>query len=156
MISKYEPLARYLINTKENRIRLTFDQVEEIVGELLPPSARLHQAWWSNNDVHTCARNGWLAAGWKTSKVNMAKQELIFIRSLDSSRPYSQQPQFRRQARIFPEFSRHANDQLIQIIQAVGGIDNMSEIVEAVDKYINGTIVETELGRRLRHLWPRR
>jgi len=115
----------------------------------------LQQAWWSNNDVHTSARNGWLAAGWKTSKVNMAKKELTFIKALDDSRSYLKKDRFRRQTRRYPESSIHLNDPLIQIIQAAGGIDNLSEMVKTIDEYISGTIVETELGRRLRQFWPR-
>jgi len=86
----------------------------------------------------------------------MAKQELTFVRVLDDSRSYLYEDRFRRQTRRYPESSIHANDQLFQIIQAAGGIDNLSEMVKAIDEYINGTIVETELGRRLRQLWPRR
>jgi hypothetical protein len=45
---------------------------------------------------------------------------------------------------------------LDDIIQLAGGIDNLGEIIHAVQAYINGDLLETELGRDLRKLWPRR
>jgi hypothetical protein len=37
-----------------------------------------------------------------------------------------------------------------------GGVDNLTQIVRAIQQYIDGDLLETELGRILRKLWPRR
>jgi hypothetical protein len=138
MPSKYEPLRKYLLNSEEDSIQLSFDEVEEIVGEL-PSSSRQHQAWWSNNESHTNAKNGWLAAGWMSSKVDMVHQNLTFTRT-------------QTDLRLSQAQSKH---KLVTIMKAVGGVDNLSEIMTTISEYIHGDIVETELGRRLRQIWPR-
>jgi hypothetical protein len=46
--SRYLPLRDYLAGRRDNEIRMSFAEVEELVGRL-PDSARLHRAWWSNS-----------------------------------------------------------------------------------------------------------
>ena len=81
---KYAALYRYLetmpIQTTEWRV--SFTEMEGILGFLLPVSARLHRPWWanqksSNGHSHAWA---WLAAGWKTSAVDLDRETLSFIR----------------------------------------------------------------------------
>ena len=67
MTSKYEPLAKHLESLRKNEVRLSFDEIEDILGEELPNSARVHHAWWANSrtdDSHTWAHL-WLQTGWE-------------------------------------------------------------------------------------------
>ena len=50
MPGKYQPLYQYLENRYANTVVLTFAQIEDLLGFTLPDSARVHQAWWANND----------------------------------------------------------------------------------------------------------
>ncbi len=54
----------------------SFSEIEAILGERLPVSARRHGAWWANERVgtHSHAR-AWLAAGFETSPVALAHNE---------------------------------------------------------------------------------
>lgn len=46
---KYEPIERHLRSLpRDDECRLSFAQIEAILGSPLPPSARRHQAWWAN------------------------------------------------------------------------------------------------------------
>lgn len=81
-MSKYAPLGDYLKKQTGTRVTLSFKDVEGIIGEPLPPSARAHPAWWANdtNGRHVHA-NEWLNAGWKTDSVSLAEERVTFVRA---------------------------------------------------------------------------
>jgi hypothetical protein len=60
---------------------MSFAKIEDILDAELPPSARKWNAWWANeeNVTHQHAQ-AWLAAGFKTSSVNLNTGTLIFER----------------------------------------------------------------------------
>ena len=150
MASKYDALADYLRRQVSDRIRMSFKQVDGLVEGGLPPAAWKHRAWWSNNRSNTSARNGWRAAGWMTSKVDMQNQTLVFIRDRgnESARPAS--PPLYQRAQV------SANQAIAEVLERVGGHENLAEITQAVELYVTGEITETELGRLLRRIWARR
>ena len=49
MSGQYLLLYKYLENRYANTVVLTFAEIERVIGTKLPPSARRHRAWWSNN-----------------------------------------------------------------------------------------------------------
>ena len=78
--STYAPLADYLSRQKADRITLSFDEVERILGRPLPPSARKHRSWWANDETHAQARWGWLKAGWEVARVDLDNGVVVFER----------------------------------------------------------------------------
>jgi hypothetical protein len=79
-MSKYDPLKRYLAASNAAELPVQFSEVESILGFTLPASARNHREWWSNNvGTHVGAR-AWREAGWKTSRVNLGSEKLVFVR----------------------------------------------------------------------------
>ncbi len=50
---KYIALTNYLKNSDKNKIRLTFADIENIIGFELPPSARKYQEFWCHSQSHT-------------------------------------------------------------------------------------------------------
>src|SRR5688572_8208634 len=80
-MGKYEPLATHLDSASANEWSATFAQVERVLGFALPPSARKHREWWSNQAGagHSQAR-GWQDAGWQVWKVDLQGEEVIFRR----------------------------------------------------------------------------
>ncbi len=80
-MGKYDPFMDFLTSKRDSTIRLTFDAIEEILGELLPPSAHKYTAWWSNevNGQHVQARS-WLDAGWKIADVDIPNGLVSLIR----------------------------------------------------------------------------
>lgn len=77
-VSIYKPLGDYLRNLPEAciHVRMTFEEVEGVLGVALPTSARQWpEAWWSNDPNHTQAKHGWVGAEWRavvTSRKNDA------------------------------------------------------------------------------------
>jgi hypothetical protein len=80
-MGKYEPLATHLESASANEWSATFAQVEQVLGFPLPPSARKHREWWSNQSGagHSQAR-GWQDAGWQVWKVDLQEEKVIFRR----------------------------------------------------------------------------
>ena len=82
-MAKYDPLEMYLLclSGSQNEITLSFGQVENIIEDLLPPSAYAHRAWWSNDKAgqHVNAR-AWLDIGWKVDQVNQTEHWVRFTR----------------------------------------------------------------------------
>ena len=83
MDSIYAPLYRYLDqefdNTTKKRIDLSFDEIEEILGEPLPQEAKTSSAWWANDETNVHAR-AWVYAGWKAHPHNINFKKITFAR----------------------------------------------------------------------------
>lgn len=84
MANKYLPLNKHLISidSQKNEVILTFSQIENILKDELPYSAKVHRAWWSNetSGSHVHAR-AWMDAGWKVDSVNQKAKWVKFQRS---------------------------------------------------------------------------
>src|SRR3954447_5502762 len=83
-MSKFEPLTAFLSSLPTSERRVTFGEIERILGFKLPPSARKHRPWWSNNPDNSAMTRAWLAAGFRTERVDMAGETLVF-RKVDPS-----------------------------------------------------------------------
>lgn len=79
-MGKYEPLEQFLVRQSSAEVPMTFTQIEDVLGAQLPPVARKHRAWWSNNPSNNVITRAWLAAGRKTANVDMASETLVFRR----------------------------------------------------------------------------
>jgi hypothetical protein len=77
---KYEPLERYLAGLGAPIVELSFAEIETIIGSHLPPSARKHAAWWSNNPTNHVNAKAWLNAGYLSGGVDLAGERLVFSR----------------------------------------------------------------------------
>ncbi len=78
-MAEYWRLRRFLERQRADKIVLSFEELEGILGHPLPPSARKHRAWWGNWHGHSQAR-AWLEAGWKVLEVDLAGEEVVFGR----------------------------------------------------------------------------
>ncbi len=77
--SKYNPLEEHLKSAGFREIRMTFDEIEAVIGTRLPPSARKYRPWWSNHPSNNTMTRSWLDAGYRTSRVDIANECLVFI-----------------------------------------------------------------------------
>jgi hypothetical protein len=78
--SKYSPLHRFLLQQDAPELPLSFREVEAVLGFALPPSARIHPAWWSNNRGTNVAVKAWRDAGWRTTRVDLVGERVTFVR----------------------------------------------------------------------------
>lgn len=79
-MGKYDPLGEYLRRQSTDEVPLTFSEIERIIGAKLPHSAFSHRPWWSNNATNSVMTKVWLAAGFQSARVDMAKRRLVFER----------------------------------------------------------------------------
>ena len=86
--SRYAPLAIWLQSQEQNKITLSFQNIETIIQDALPPSARRHRNWWANDSVSHSQSQQWLDAGWRVSNVNLAEEKVIFARAGDRQIAY--------------------------------------------------------------------
>lgn len=86
-MKKYGPLETHLKNIKKLHIPMSFSEIESIIGDRLPPSARKHRAWWSNNPSNSVITFSWLAAGYKTTSVNIEAETLVFEKAAEDPTP---------------------------------------------------------------------
>lgn len=84
--SKYEALGQFLRQQTQERIPMSFEEIEKIVGTKLPESKK-YPAWWSNNTSNNTMTRQWLDAGYQTESVNVDSEKLIFrkVRKLAAS-----------------------------------------------------------------------
>lgn len=84
---KYDPLQVHLESVGLERIAMTFDNVERVIGSNLPASARKHQAWRGNDPSRNAVACAWLEAGYKTESVSIEREILTFRRDAAVGRP---------------------------------------------------------------------
>ena len=77
-MSKYEPLENFLRSSGQESVRMSFSELEQILGFPLPESAYHYNAWWENDGhTHPQAR-AWMNAGYKTELANPKEQTVCF------------------------------------------------------------------------------
>ena len=79
---KYQRLYAHLCELKVQEWKTTFGEIEGILGFSLPSAARDFRPWWANQKDFSGRAQAlaWTAAGWKTSKVDMHAETLVFKR----------------------------------------------------------------------------
>jgi superoxide dismutase len=79
--SKYDKIGTFLRSQPDDKtvIKLSFSDLETIIGSPLPYSAKTYYAAWSNNRSHTLARQ-WLQVGWRTKTSSINQEFVVFER----------------------------------------------------------------------------
>jgi hypothetical protein len=86
--SKYAPLVEYLAGLASEETKLSFAEIEAILGFNLPASARQYSAWWANSPAsptHTWA-SLWVDAGWRTGDIDLQNGFVTFRKLGDLER----------------------------------------------------------------------
>ncbi len=80
-MSVYDPLNGYLAKQSDPVIKMSFAEVERVLGGPLPASARKHRAWWGNETGrgHSHARS-WMDARRQTRNVDLNTATVEFVK----------------------------------------------------------------------------
>lgn len=78
---KYQPLWAWLKSRPDDRVELTFTQIEDILGLPLPPSSRKHPSHWHSYKGSAVVR-AIHDAGWKAKDVNIPAETVVLERVL--------------------------------------------------------------------------
>ncbi len=83
MAGKCTPLENYLrdLSASAKEVTLSFEQIERILNDKLPPSAYEYLAWWANEKEgnHVNAR-AWANASWKVESVDFNRKQARLVR----------------------------------------------------------------------------
>ena len=138
-MSKYEPLQTYLARQPSRELPMTFEQVERLLNFPLPRSARTHPQWWSNNVGSHVAVKAWRDAGWKTSRVDVGGESVVFVREAQRSAGPSPDPDSDVKADAPGDIViawadlRDGHRRLLQDIMAKKGVSLGGALTEALD-----------------------
>ena len=83
MTGDYTPLQKYLLSlpVTDEEVTLTFERIEQILNESLPPAAHQDGPWWSNQRKGTYVEvNAWMDAGWMVDIVDLNQKWVKFVR----------------------------------------------------------------------------
>lgn len=77
---KYIRLAAFLAGqvATVDRIEMTAEEIEGLVGEKLPPGAKF-PSWW-RNDARKMHARAWLTAGWEVDGFDPGGEGVVFVR----------------------------------------------------------------------------
>lgn len=83
MTGKYVPLEHHLrdLPASQKEVTLSFEQIERILNNKLPPSAYQYQAWWANEkSPHQPEKQAIMNAGWIVDTINLQEMWIKLIR----------------------------------------------------------------------------
>jgi DNA-binding transcriptional regulator YiaG len=75
---KYRPLFDFLSNNRSDEVSLTFSQIEALLGDALPPSARATRGWWGNRDRGSLQAAAWMEAGYQAASIDLTAENVVF------------------------------------------------------------------------------
>jgi hypothetical protein len=79
-MNSYSPLYEYLRAFGQEKVNISFSELETLLGFTLPKSAYSYSAWWANGG-HSQA-NAWLHAGYKVDNVDIPGK-VVMLRRID-------------------------------------------------------------------------
>ena len=74
---KYRFLSDYLLQSDSPIIKLSYNEIEEILKFKLPDSAATHRAFWANTTSHSIALS-WLSVNYSVVEVNLEDRYIVF------------------------------------------------------------------------------
>ena len=83
MAGKYTPLGKYLhdLPVSQKEVTMSFEQIERVLNDKLPPSAAIYLEWWANEkNSRPVQKQSWTNAGWQVSAVNLKEKWVRFVR----------------------------------------------------------------------------
>ena len=79
---KYRFLSDYLLQSDSPIIKLSYNEIEEILKFKLPDSAATHRAFWANTTSHSIALS-WLSVNYSVVEANLEEKYIIFEKKRD-------------------------------------------------------------------------
>lgn len=81
--SKYQPLLEFLRGSQQDDVILSFAEIESLINDALPLSAKSQRAWWSNRKKGALQAEAWMEAGYRVENVDFECQQVQFIKPPD-------------------------------------------------------------------------
>ncbi len=75
---KYQPLSDYLRSRDRSVVTLSFAEIEAILQDKLPASARSNPVWWSNRSRGAVQAKAWMEAGYLADRPDLEAATVTF------------------------------------------------------------------------------
>ncbi|KYC37460.1 DNA-binding protein [Scytonema hofmannii PCC 7110] len=76
--SKYQPLFNYLQKSDRTEVTLTFAEIETLIGDSLPETARTQRRWWGNRSKGALQASAWMNAGYIVGEIDLERERVKF------------------------------------------------------------------------------
>ncbi len=76
--SKYQPIHDHLRRNGQDEITLSLAEIEALIGEKLPPSARTQRIWWGNRRRGSVQATAWMQAGYHVEGLDLVNERVTF------------------------------------------------------------------------------
>src|SRR6201992_704171 len=103
-MGKYSRLGEFLQAQRHKEIRMTFAEIERVIGSKLPPNSPQYPAWWSNNPSNNVMTKVWLDAGYESTQVDLHARRLVFRRIAKPANSTEGSPRPPRKGECHPIF----------------------------------------------------
>ena len=80
--TKYYNLFIHLRRSGKDQVVLTFDELERLIDDPLPPSAFVGRGFWSNRRTGAAQASAWMEAGYHVIEVDLEAQRVRFGRPI--------------------------------------------------------------------------
>lgn len=129
---KFIALTAYLEKCGMDELKMTFSEIEKIIGFRLSDSAYTYPAQWSNSESQSFAF-GWLNAGYITRQVNIPQQTVEFVK-----KPLQKQQKISDLTRKATEKRIAANNEATNR----AAILPVEEAIRCILTYYNETVID--------------
>lgn len=136
-VGKYARLGWHLANEKGDEVERSFEDIEGILGFLLPKSAKMYRPWWANDSTHVQASDGWIEHGWNVDLVDMEGQVIRFRRTGKSRKPKESESANMSSpisAKQFEDLARTAMSEYYGITLYPGETSNVKKLFDMVSE----------------------
>lgn len=80
--NKYEPLRRFLRRSQQDEVTLAFAEIEGLLNDALPGTARTVRGWWSNRHTGSSQAAAWMDAGYHVAVLDLDRERVTFRKPL--------------------------------------------------------------------------
>lgn len=116
---KYRFLSDYLHESNQSRIKLSHDEIENILNFKLPDSASTHRAFWANTTSHSIALS-WLSVNYEVVEVNLADKYIVFEKKRDFEKMTINEQMKTVVNEIIAEYGLHYKISLKELYELLG------------------------------------
>ncbi|MEH1843746.1 MAG: helix-turn-helix transcriptional regulator [Nostoc sp.] len=153
--SKYQPLLEFLRGNDQNEITLSFAEIETLINDVLPESARNKQAWWSNRKQGSSQAYAWMEAGYRIEKVDFDQQQVTFRKPPDKYQVQLKGDTVQWNAELIKALRLHMDLKQVEFAQRLGvrqatvsqWENSVYEPTLAISKYL--TLIAKQVGFKI-------
>ena len=116
---KYRFLSDYLHASNQNRIKLSYKEIEDILKFKLPESANTHRAFWANTTSHSIALS-WLSVNYSVVEANLEGKYIVFEKKRDFEKMTIDEQMRTVVTEIVSEYGVHYKISLKELYELLG------------------------------------